>query len=56
MPEHKDSLVPLVAARLEHAGSLKGLSELPSSTIQILGAETALFRHMKTGGYCQGTE
>ena len=40
----------LVGAKLiEHAGSLKRLSEMPSSTIQILGAEKALFRHMKTG-------
>lgn len=40
----------IVGAKLiEHAGSLKRLSELPASTIQILGAETALFRHMKTG-------
>ncbi len=34
---------------IEHAGSLKKLSEMPASTIQILGAEKALFRHMKTG-------
>ncbi len=34
---------------LEHAGTLKRLAELPSSTIQILGAEKALFRHLKTG-------
>ena len=40
----------LTAARLiEHAGSLKRLSEMPASTIQVLGAEKALFRHMKTG-------
>ena len=40
----------LVAAKLvEHAGSLRRLSMLPSSTVQILGAETALFRHLKTG-------
>jgi len=40
----------LIGAKLiEHAGSLKRLSEMPSSTIQILGAEKALFRHMKTG-------
>ena len=40
----------LVGAKLiEHAGSLKKLSEMPASTIQILGAEKALFRHMKTG-------
>lgn len=41
---------PLIAARLiAHAGSLKHLAELPSSTIQVLGAEKALFRHIKTG-------
>ncbi len=34
---------------IEHAGSLRRLSEMPSSTIQVLGAENALFRHMKTG-------
>ena len=40
----------LVGAKLiEHANSLKRLSEMPSSTIQILGAEKALFRHLKTG-------
>ncbi|HLC61343.1 MAG TPA: hypothetical protein VJJ52_08020 [Candidatus Nanoarchaeia archaeon] len=40
----------IIAAKLiEHAGSLKRLSEMPASTIQILGAEKALFRHMKTG-------
>jgi nucleolar protein 56 len=40
----------LLAARLiEHAGSLRRLSGMPASTIQILGAEKALFRHMKTG-------
>ena len=40
----------LVGAKLiEHAGSLKRLSAMPASTIQILGAEKALFRHMKTG-------
>ncbi|MBI2142254.1 fibrillarin-like rRNA/tRNA 2'-O-methyltransferase [Candidatus Woesearchaeota archaeon] len=31
------------------AGSLKKLSEMPASTIQVLGAERALFRHKKTG-------
>jgi nucleolar protein 56 len=40
----------LIGAKLiSYAGSLKRLSELPSSTVQILGAEKALFRHMKTG-------
>lgn len=40
----------LIAAKLlEQAGSLKKLAEFPSSTIQILGAEDAFFRHIKTG-------
>nr|WCZ58401.1 nucleolar protein 56 [Paratrimastix eleionoma] len=39
----------LVAARLvSHAGSLTNLSKFPASTIQILGAEKALFRALKT--------
>ena len=37
-----------IAAKLiSHAGSLRRLVEMPSSTIQILGAEKALFRHMR---------
>ena len=32
---------------ISHAGSLRRLVEMPSSTIQILGAEKALFRHMR---------
>jgi nucleolar protein 58 len=39
----------LVGARLiAHAGSLMNLAKSPSSTIQILGAEKALFRALKT--------
>ena len=39
----------LVGARLiSHAGSLMNLCKYPSSTIQILGAEKALFRALKT--------
>jgi len=39
-----------VAARiLGRAGSLKNLSSMPASTIQVLGAEKALFRSLKTG-------
>ncbi|KAL9624143.1 MAG: hypothetical protein Q9160_001665 [Pyrenula sp. 1 TL-2023] len=39
----------LVGARLiAHAGSLMNLSKNPASTIQILGAEKALFRALKT--------
>jgi nucleolar protein 56 len=41
---------PLIGAKLlEKAGSLKRLSEFPSSTVQVLGAEEAFFRHMTTG-------
>ena len=40
-----------VAARLiSHAGSLVNLAKCPASTIQILGAEKALFRALKTRG------
>jgi nucleolar protein 56 len=40
---------PMVSARLiSLAGSLKELARKPSSTIQIYGAEKALFRSMKT--------
>lgn len=39
-----------VGARiLAKAGSLKKLSSMPASTIQVLGAEKALFRSLKTG-------
>ncbi|RMZ76053.1 hypothetical protein DV737_g5005, partial [Chaetothyriales sp. CBS 132003] len=39
----------LVGARLiSHAGSLMNLSKSPASTLQILGAEKALFRALKT--------
>jgi len=41
---------PIIGAKLlEQAGSLKKLSEFPSSTVQVLGAEEAFFRHMTTG-------
>ena len=41
---------PLIGAKLlEHAGSVKKLVEMPSSTIQLLGAEKALFRHITKG-------
>lgn len=39
----------LVGARLiSHAGSLMNLAKHPASTVQVLGAEKALFRAMKT--------
>ncbi|MFH1065443.1 MAG: hypothetical protein V1734_02980 [Nanoarchaeota archaeon] len=48
MPEtSKAAGVILSAKLLEKAGSLKKLADMPSSKIQILGAEKALFRHLK---------
>ena len=39
-----------IGAKLfEHGRSLRRLACLPASTIQLLGAEKALFRHIKTG-------
>jgi nucleolar protein 56 len=49
-PNLKELAGTTIAAELiEHTGSLKKLALLPASTIQILGAEKALFRHIKTG-------
>lgn len=39
----------MVAKLINSAGSLRKLAMMPSSTIQLLGAEKALFRHLKTG-------
>jgi len=40
----------IVGAKLiQEAGGVKRLSRFPSSTVQVLGAEKALFRHLKTG-------
>lgn len=42
---------PLLGARLlSLAGSLEELARLPASTVQVLGAEKALFRALRTGG------
>jgi len=39
---------PLLAARLiEQAGSLESLAKMPSGTVQVLGAEDALFAHLR---------
>ena len=41
---------PMLAARLiAQAGSLKRLATMPASTVQVLGAEKALFKHLRTG-------
>jgi nucleolar protein 56 len=40
----------LITAKLiAHAGGLMDLAKMPASTVQLLGAEKALFRHLKTG-------
>jgi nucleolar protein 56 len=39
----------LAAKLISHAGGLKRLAVYPSSTVQIMGAEKAVFRHLKTG-------
>jgi nucleolar protein 56 len=49
-PNITELVGPLVGARLlSLAGSLKELARKPSSTVQIYGAEKALFRSLKTG-------
>jgi len=40
-----------IAAKLiAHAGSLRKLALLPASTVQVLGAEKALFKHLRSKG------
>ncbi|MFH1752343.1 MAG: NOP5/NOP56 family protein [archaeon] len=49
-PNFSSLAQPLIAARmLAHTGSLRRLTLMPSSTIQILGAEKALFKHLRKG-------
>jgi nucleolar protein 56 len=51
MPNFSAVAGPLLGARLlSVAGSLDRLAMMPSSTIQLLGAEKALFRHLKGEG------
>ncbi len=53
MPNTSALIGGLVAARLlSHAGGLLLLSRLPASAIQVLGARTALFSHLKTRSPC----
>ncbi|MCC6014367.1 MAG: C/D box methylation guide ribonucleoprotein complex aNOP56 subunit, partial [Desulfurococcaceae archaeon] len=50
-PNITELVGPLLGARLlSLAGSLADLAKLPASTIQVLGAEKALFRALRTGG------
>jgi len=49
-PNIKAIVGPLLGARLiALAGGLESLAKMPASTIQVLGAEKALFRALKTG-------
>ncbi|MFH1895023.1 MAG: NOP5/NOP56 family protein [archaeon] len=50
LPNFTELAEPLIGARmLAKAGSVKKLALMPSSTIQLLGAEKALFNHIKSG-------
>ena len=50
-PNITELVGPLLGARLlSLAGSLENLAKMPASTIQVLGAEKALFRALRTGG------
>ena len=49
-PNLKELIGPVLGARLiSLAGGLERLAKLPASTIQLLGAEKALFRALRTG-------
>lgn len=49
-PSTTAMLGPLLTARLMSiAGGLQNLAKMPASTMQVLGAEKALFRSLKTG-------
>lgn len=49
-PNLRDLLGSSLAAKLiAHIGGIKNLSMYSAATIQIMGAEKALFRHLKTG-------
>ncbi len=49
-PNLTNILGPILTMRfISQVGSLKRLSSLPASTIQLIGAENALFKHLKFG-------
>jgi nucleolar protein 56 len=50
-PKLADVAGPLIGAKLIHsAGGLMRLAKLPSSTVQVLGAEKMFFKFLKEGG------
>lgn len=49
-PNMKIVAGPLIGALLiYHAGNLQKLANMPASKLQVLGAQTAMFRHLKKG-------
>ncbi|MEM2896387.1 MAG: C/D box methylation guide ribonucleoprotein complex aNOP56 subunit [Halobacteria archaeon] len=49
-PNMNELVGPLISARLiSTVGGLENLAKLPASTLQVLGAEKALFRALRTG-------
>lgn len=51
MPNLSELLGPVLTAKMVAlSGGLEDLAKSPSSTIQMLGAEKALFRHLRGGG------
>ncbi len=49
-PNMSSLVGPVLSARLiSITGGLENLAKMPSSTLQVLGAEKALFRSLKTG-------
>ena len=49
-PNLRELLGPTLGAKLiAHIGSIKRLALYPASTVQVMGAEKAIFRHLKTG-------
>jgi nucleolar protein 56 len=50
MPSLSEVAGPMLGARLlALSGGLRRLATMPASTVQLLGAEKALFRHLRTG-------
>lgn len=50
LPESSKIAEPIILARLiDKVGSVESLAKMPSSRIQIFGAEKALFKHLKHG-------
>ncbi len=51
LPNVAEMADPIVAAKLlSLAGSIEKLGEMPASTIQVIGAEKSLFKHLRSHG------